>query len=352
MKKFAFFTLVIFLFLGCTQVKKDPYTLSFKTLETQTKVSLRAIQSIDDSTIWACGNGGTILKSMNGGQSWTVLTIPGHESSDFRDIHVFDQKKVVVMSIGSPAKIFRTNNGGKSWWLTYFNNHPDIFLDGMAFWDKKTGIAFGDAMDNKIPILKTSDGGNSWQMLPDDNLPVALPNEGGFAASGTSIITHGDQLAWIGLGFPRGRILKSVDQGNTWDFYLSNMGNNDNSRGIYSLAFKDEKTGLAAGGSWEEPKNTNLTMAFTQNGGHNFSIVTEHPPGGYRSAVAFVPGKDLAVCCGTNGIDISFDQGKSWRSAYEHGFNALAFSPSGKTGYACGSMGSIVKIQIHEPTSL
>ena len=350
MKKWLYFTLVGTLISSCSFEQKDPYILIQKPLQSNTEVSIRSIQVFDDSTVWATGNAGTILQSHDAGENWEILTIPSHESSDYRDIQLFGKKKAVVMSIGSPAKISRTNNGGKSWWMTYLNEDPDIFLDGMAFLNDKIGIAFGDAIGTRIPILRTVNGGNSWKMIPEANLPQALPNEGGFAASGTSIRSINDSTVIIGFGYPRGRVLRSTDKGLTWEFYLSHLGNNENSRGVYSLAFKTDANsinntiGLAVGGSWEDPSNSDLVLSRSKDGGVHWTIVADNAPSGYRSAVGFVPNKKIAICTGTNGTDMSFDDGLTWKSFSTEGFNAIGFAPSGKFAYLAGGNGRISRI--------
>jgi len=350
MKKWPLFIVFSVVLSSCINQDKDPYLLIQKPLQTNTQVSIRSIQAFDDSTIWATGNGGTILKSFDAGETWEILTIPGHESSDFRDIQLFGKKKAIVMAIGSPAKIFRTNNGGKSWWLTYFNEDPDIFLDGMTFINDKIGVAFGDALGTHIPILRTINGGNSWEMLPQNDLPIALPKEGGFAASGTSIRSLDDNTVIIGMGYPRGRILISNDKGLTWEFHLSHLGNNENSRGVYSMAFKKDSTingsnvGLAVGGSWEDSDNNNLVLSRSINGGKDWTVVSDNGPLGYRSAVGFVPNKNIAICTGTNGADMSFDDGLRWKSFSTEGFNAIGFAPSGKFAYLAGGNGRISRI--------
>lgn len=354
MKKWPLFILISIVFSGCFDSNSDPYILVQKPLQTGTQVSLRSIQAFDDSTIWVSGNGGTILKSFDAGESWEIMTIPSHESSDFRDLKVFDKKKLALLAIGSPAKIFRTNNGGKSWWLNYFNEDPNIFLDGMAFFDNEVGVAFGDALNGYIPILRTENGGNSWEMLPEKSLPVALPQEGGFAASGTSIRIVNDSTVIIGMGYPRGRVLRSTDRGLTWDFHLSQLGNKENSRGVYSMAFKKEpkqgknSIGLAVGGSWEDPENSDLVLSRSEDGGIHWKVIATNAPNGYRSAVEFAPTKNLALCTGTNGTDMSFDMGLTWKSFTKEGFNAICFTPSGKYAYLAGGNGRVSRISFLE----
>ena len=57
----------------------------------------------------------------------------------------------------------------------------------MDFWDDMNGIAFGDAIDGRLLILRTSDGGDSWQELPFDQRPEVAEGQGAFAASGTCL---------------------------------------------------------------------------------------------------------------------------------------------------------------------
>ncbi|MBD80037.1 MAG: hypothetical protein CL840_14085 [Crocinitomicaceae bacterium] len=336
-----------FILLGCScetdiDIESFPYTFHLKN--TNAESHYRGLSAPSDSVCWISGTNGTILKTSNAGKSWKKLAIPGHETSDLRDIEAFDDQSAVVMAIGSPAKIFRTNNGGKTWWLTYFNDHPDIFLDGIAFFNEKEGLAFGDAISNKIIILQTYDGGNSWSLIPELRLPDAITKEGGFAASGTSIIAHGENEAYIGLGFPRGRLIYSHDKGHNWDFYLTGLGNGDTNRGVYSLDFNSNGFGVAVGGDWSKPDNHNLVAATTLDKGLHWEIVTENPPNGYRSAVKFIPNTEWLIATGPNGTDYSNDKGLNWNAAKTGGANSIAFSPSGQVGWMAGNKGRIVKI--------
>jgi hypothetical protein len=176
-------------------------------------------------------------------------------------------------------------------------------------------------------------------------LPTAVPGEGGFAASGTSVIAHGDSEFYIGLGFPRGRLIYSHDAGDNWDFYLTGLGNGDSSRGVYSLDFDSNGNGIAVGGDWKNPDDNHLVAATTHDKGLHWEIITENPPNGYRSAVKFIPNTSWAMCTGPNGTDVSQDKGKTWFKAKTGGNNALSFSKSGKVGWLVGNNGRLIKIK-------
>lgn len=67
------------------------------------------------------------------------------------------------------------------------NDSPEIFPDGMDFWNTKTGILYGDPIAGKMALLKTTDGRISWQNISDDLNIILIPGEASIAASGTNI---------------------------------------------------------------------------------------------------------------------------------------------------------------------
>ena len=92
------------------------------------------------------------------------------------------------------------------------NADPKVFLDAMSFWSADRGIAFSDSVDGQFAMFMTTNG-RTWERIPADKLPPALPNEGAYAASGTNVAIHGDHV-WIGT--TASRVLHSPDRGRTW----------------------------------------------------------------------------------------------------------------------------------------
>src|SRR5229473_1907656 len=76
---------------------------------------LRAVMAVDEETAWASGTGGTWLRTIDAGRTWSSGTVPGAEQLDFRSLAAFDGRRAIVLSAGSPARMFRTANGGASW---------------------------------------------------------------------------------------------------------------------------------------------------------------------------------------------------------------------------------------------
>ena len=47
---------------------------------------LRGVSAASDTVAWASGNRGTVVRTVDGGATWTRLAVPGAGDLDFRDI--------------------------------------------------------------------------------------------------------------------------------------------------------------------------------------------------------------------------------------------------------------------------
>jgi photosystem II stability/assembly factor-like uncharacterized protein len=196
----------------------------------------------------------------------------------------------------------------------------------------------GDPVDGAFVILTTSDGGEHWLR---QHTPPALPSEGAFAASNTCLIVRVPRKAWFGTGGPRGaRVFHSEDSGRTWTVAQTPVRNDGAAAGIFSLAFSEARHGMAVGGDYTKPAETEHNLAVTSDGGQTWIEPVGSHPHGYRSAIAFVPDKKMWVAAGTTGSDVSYDDGRTWTLFDSRAFNALSFISS-KTGWAVGPNGRL-----------
>ena len=310
-----------------------------------TTVSMRGLSVVSDQVAWASGQNGTFLRTTNGGETWTVGTVP-EASYDFRDIDAFDADTAYVLSAGEPAKIYKTTDGGESWTEQYSNATAGVFFDSMAFWDAETGVAFSDPIDGSFVIIRTTNGGRTWEQVPAEKIPPARSGEAGFAASGTCVAAQANASAWIGTGGNAARVLRSTDRGETWAVSETPMRSGLASTGIFSIAFRDAQTGIIVGGDYQAPESREANAAITTDGGRTWTLIKDTPPLGFRSAVAYVPNTDppVLIAVGTSGNDRSTDGGRSWKNLGSEGFHAVRFAPSGRVGWAVGSEGRIAKV--------
>jgi photosystem II stability/assembly factor-like uncharacterized protein len=314
-----------------------------KPQNSKTDVPLRGISAVSSKVAWASGAKGTVLRTIDGGETWETLAIVGADSLDFRDIQAFDQNTAFVLSIGpgDQSRIYKTSDGGRIWQRQFTNSDPKAFYDCFAFWDSTHGIAVSDSVDGKFPLIATSDG-MTWSPVTIKNMPAALPSEGAFAASGTCIATFGKSDVWFGTGGPAARVFHSADRGKNWTVAETPIIHGAASQGIFSLAFWTTKDGVAVGGDYKEPSKNENVAAVTHDGGKTWTLASK-PQLGYRSAVAAGSSHTL-VAVGTSGADISHDSGNSWTPLFKEDLNALTLV--GSSGWAVGPGGKIVTVHL------
>ncbi|MCY7351927.1 MAG: oxidoreductase [Cytophagaceae bacterium] len=333
-----------FLCLAALTFWMSPVQAQWIQQNSGTEASFRAVGAVSDQVCWVGGSKGTILRTVNGGETWEPRPIPNAETLDFRDIHAFSVTTAVAMSAGEAsegkARIYRTTDGGQTWQLVFQTRQKGVFLDGLDFWDEKNGLCFSDPIDGKFYVLTTDDGGKTWQETPRQNFPPVLPGEAAFAASGTSIVAlKNSQTAWIGTGGGHhARVFRTTDRGQSWQVSETPLPA-DASSGIFGIRFWSEKAGIAVGGDYKNEKDSTRNVLLTSDGGKTWRIGSAVKPGGLKESTALVGTNLLAV--GPSGTSLSRNFGQTWQALDTSAFHAVSFA--GTTGWAVGSNGAIAR---------
>ena len=128
------------------------------------------------------------------------------------------------------------------------------------------------------------------------------------------------------------------------------------SSGVFSLAFRQEfqqdkigavrrkspvaddhgyLSGIAVGGNYAKPNESTGTAAWSADSGWTWTASTI-PPHGYRSTVQWSEGLKVWITAGTNGSDLSRDDGKTWTRLDDGNWNAISLpfivGPNGRIG--------------------
>jgi photosystem II stability/assembly factor-like uncharacterized protein len=300
---------------------------------------LRGLSVVSERVVWTSGSLGTVLRTTNRGSTWQSVGPPGTETLQFRDIEAFDRDTALILSIGSgtDSRIYRTTDGGQTWTLVFQNTEPTAFYDCMAWFDKDRGLALSDPVNGRFRILATNDGGRSWQVV-DADMPPALPLEFAFAASGQCITTAGGRDVWFGTGGDAiARVFHSGDRGLTWTVANTPVRSSP-SAGIFALAFRDARHGLAAGGDFLAPTASPDAHARTDDGGATWSLMAGAPDE-YRSGAHWVTGRS-AIIVGPSGSDATFDAGRTWHGFDEGSFDTVDCVKGGDC-WASGEQGRV-----------
>jgi amidase len=318
-----------------------------ETQRSPVEESFRAVRAVSAKVAWASGSRGAVCRTTDGGATWELLAPPRAAGLDFRMLAAFDADRAIAANAGSPGFIFKTSDGGKTWKTVLRDERPGFFLDALVFWDERRGLAVGDPIDGRLLGLATEDGGESWTPLPDGALPPPAAGEAFFAASNSSLATCGRTQVWLGSGGgPVARVFASDDEGRTFRIAEAPVTAGKSTRGIFGLAFRSPREGLAVGGDYREMEFRDGIGAATHDGGRTWLPLG--PPGlsGFREGVAFVPNRTWVLAIGPGGADESLDNGRSWRPFALDGCHAVAFAPDGTAGWAAGNKGRIVRLMI------
>lgn len=307
MSRILFFSLLLFCCLSANAQLELSYT------PTNSKSSLRGLYAVDQSVCWVSGSEGTVMRTTNAGVTWKNVSPYGYDKLQFRDIHAFGKDTAIILSAGLPTVICKTVDGGKTWNEVYRNENEGVFFDAMDFWNNQTGMAFSDAPEDRLLIIITRDGGNSWTVLPSKSLPKVLSHQGGFAASGTCIKAFGKSSALIGLGGPEATVLLTNDFGKSWTKTTAPLDFGEPSKGIFSIDMLNKNFGFCVGGDYRADSLTYQNMAVTNDGGKTWkAYVNPTTTGLYKSCINVINQKDI-IATSRTGIVYTRNAGKDWQ---------------------------------------
>ena len=278
----------------------------------QDKISIRAIV-IDQDKIWYAGDknrfGFYDLKSNKRSEN---IIVEDTLKIEFRSI-AKTSKYIYVLSVANPGLLYQISKDGKKTKLVYQEKNTKVFYDSMQFWNDKEGIAIGDPITDCLSVIRTHDGGNTWNKLSDSKAPKVFEGEAHFAASNTNIIVK-ENDTWIVSGGKKSRVFYSPDKGNSWSVYETPIIQGRQMTGIFTADFYDAKRGLIAGGNYEVLNQNSENKAITDDGGKTWKLIANNEAFGYASCVQYVPnskGKGIVVV-GASGVYYSLDGGVKW----------------------------------------
>jgi len=316
-----------------------------------TTAGLRGIDSVDGTVAWASGTGGTVLKTIDGGAHWQKCAIPDAATDgatlDIRGVQAWDANTAIVMTSGpgDKSRLYKTKNGCHSWELIFTNPDEDGFFDAILRTTEGKLYVLGDPVKRTFALFQSEDLGETWYAAGELGRD-AQADEAPFAASNSELATYGPYLLF-GSGGSAAHVFAmgtkcSPPPGNPNGPAITNcvVGFHSSdvpvvagspASGVFSLAARQilAKNGMltaivvAVGGTYDHSDNAARTAAFSPDGGQHWTASTT-PPHGYRSAVQWSEALKLWITVGTNGSDISRDDGKTWQPLDDGNWNALS----------------------------
>ncbi len=203
-----------------------------------TTETLYAVYFVDANNGYAVGAAGTVIKTIDGGSTWTTAASAG--AANLNAVYFIDANNGWVAGVDG---IYRTINGATSWVL----QTAAIQFEFIVFTpDGSTGFAGA----NNGTLYWSIDGGSTWNLHPAtfDGTPIVsiefIDNNTGF------LVTQG------------GDVYNTIDGGASWTALNSvppQMGD------IRDSSWVDSLHGWVIGGGARE-------LAYTTDGGNNWTL--------------------------------------------------------------------------------
>jgi photosystem II stability/assembly factor-like uncharacterized protein len=154
------------------------------------------------------------LKQLTGSRGVPVGIAP-HSFVKF-----FDKSNGYVVVPGLSDLVYRTADGGAHWHSVVLPGPPGAVI---SFSDPSNGwlLVPASRTDQTINLYGTSDGGGTWQRLPDPPSDVCIPvpvSCAQLAFGAAAISFRGPSEAWIGSrGDPQPHVYSSSNGGGSWN---------------------------------------------------------------------------------------------------------------------------------------
>lgn len=248
---------------------------------------ITSVVAVSDTVAFAAGSHKYVMKTVNGGTSWTGQALPtaifgGSPSAAkaFNDIAAVDANTVVA--VGADGWIARTANGGTSW--TGIQMPQKKTLRSVAVVTATKWIAAGD---DEV-VYRTIDGGATWTTVSSGKaaptVAITAPSAG-FAMSTGSPINIMGTAADAGVGVAGAEVsIKRADgryfDGSTWvtaEKWLT--ASSPNGGRNWSYAWTPDSTTVASGQVW--------VRARAQDGLRNYASPKEIASRNTRRSTGF-----------------------------------------------------------------
>lgn len=281
---------------------------AFGGVATEDARGLSSVWFFDAQEGLAVGEGGTLLKTTNGGRDWTAQ---GVNINDY-----YDESRLQFVSrdlgwMSGPWGVSKTTDGGASWW-TPVNNGGLTRSTAVHFVDAINGWAL--SIDGVV--FRTVDAGNSWQSQDH-------------TFWGSSDIRFLDSRTGFVIG-ESGTVRRTDDGGATWTMRPTGVFER-----LYRIKFVDASTGWAVGDNGAVITSTDAGLTW---------IAVPVPSRQRLLDVAFADSLHGWIVGEEGTVLATVDGGKTW-ALESSGFNRTlrsAFFLDAHTGWIVGSGGAVL----------
>ncbi|MDA3799578.1 MAG: YCF48-related protein [Kiritimatiellae bacterium] len=163
---------------------------------------LQKVCSVDENIVWAVGTEGTVVKTIDGGNTWENVSVDGFDSN-LQGVAAIDAQTAWVCGNSNSVNycgLFKTTDSGTNWVRQIGGAVTNVGnLLGLDAVDKDTIWAIGSSQS----IIYSSNGGDFWEMK----------SGGGSYLDGNEIFVYDTTNIFTAQDYA---IVWSRDNGSTW----------------------------------------------------------------------------------------------------------------------------------------
>jgi photosystem II stability/assembly factor-like uncharacterized protein len=328
---------------GIPQQQKAKYKGVFEPVNYDQPIEFRSVFFVDAQTGWVAGEHGTILRTRDAGKTWDTQMggDPENREERFEDLYFLDRQQGWVAGPTKSVvqrKLFATNDGGETWRPvgtlgTELGGYSDY-----AFTSAMNGVF----LTNGGQIYQTSDGGKKWrEVLPQCEVQTEI--EG--VAKREKCFLKSVRFVSKNLGYAAGAapggtavVMKTQNGGASWDYVYvqADIGHAHEHHFKQSIFFLDEKTGyLVLPRAYKILKST--------DGGESWEELTATAVGDMQFA-----DPEVGWVMEAGKWTWTTDGGKHWNSRevrFPRSPNAFSL-PTRQRGYLAGDGGQIYRYSV------
>lgn len=292
--------------------------------------NLRRCFFLDSLTGWVVGDSGTIIHTSNKGSSWSVQE--SNIRSFFTSVY-FINKRIgwgLAWSLYTDTNFYgtivlKTTNGGLNWDSTRYPV-SNVYLKCIYFIDSLVGFMGGSPAN----IIKTTDGGNTWNYCQlDSNIFSQFP------VNNFVFLNYSYGFAYGGVMDMGGVLWRTTNGGQHWTSAVVT------SEPIYKMILYDSLNLFGVGGDFEFGPST----IRSYNAGANWNYRMLGYIGVANSLSFRTQTEGWSSLGGIQKLIYTLDTGKSWTdipSPDSSIINDLTFTDK-RNGFAIGDNGVIYK---------
>lgn len=287
------------------------------------------LDAIDANTAWGVSVGATsyvvpqLVRTTNAGQAWVVTALPVNATvrENVTGLSATSSTNAWVSTVnvnGVGGRILRTIDGGQTWTTqssaTVFGS-PNSYPGLIRFFSVTEGVAVGEALNtgSGFETYTTTNAGLTWTLLTA--VPATLPNE--------HLVTNPPVVVGNTIWFltSEGRVFRSSDKGLTWT--VATIA--PNLLAPTGISFRDAQNGLVS--VLDDQGGTSHQLFRTTDGGTTWASVV-YTGALHGFGLSTVPGTTEYVSTGADlgngdqGSSFSRDNGQTW-IPLENTFNHL-----------------------------